>query len=160
LKASIHGVIRGALVIAGIQGIISGIGFAIFGVPNAVLWGSLAAVCALVPTLGTTLVFVPIVGYLALTGHIPQAIGLAVWGIFAVGLIDNILGPRLMSQGSSIHPFFILIAVLGGVDLFGPVGLFAGPLVVALFFALFDTYKVHISGKSSPVKVRPSKALL
>lgn len=147
LSVSIHGVIKGTLIVAMIQGVVAGIGFAIFGVPNAVLWGTVAAICALVPTLGTTLIMLPIVGYLLLTGHIPQAIGMLVWAVFAVGLIDNIIGPKLMSRGSTIHPFFILISVLGGVKLFGPIGLFAGPLVVAFFFALFDTYGTYLDEK-------------
>lgn len=141
LSKSIHGVVRGTLVVAVLQGVVAGIGFAIFGVPNAILWGSVTAICALVPTIGTGIAIVPIIIYLLLTGNIPQAIGMFAWGVLAVGLIDNVLGPKLMSRGTAIHPFFMLMGVLGGVRLLGPIGLFAGPLVIACFLVLLDTYR-------------------
>ncbi len=140
LRVSIHSVIRGKLVIAAIQGIIAGIGYVIFGVPNPILWATVTAVCALVPTFGTTIIFVPIIAYVAFTGDTGAAVGLSIWGLLAVGLIDNLWGPRLMSRGGNVHPFFILIAVLGGVEVFGPVGLFAGPLIVSFFFSVFEAY--------------------
>ena len=140
LSASIHSVIKGKLLISGIQGIIAGVGYAIFGVPNAVLWATLTAICALVPNFGTAIAMVPIIGYLVLTGDMGGAVGLSVWGLLAVGLIDNILGPKLMSRGADVHPVFVLLGVLGGIQLFGAVGLFAGPLVVSFFFAVFTAY--------------------
>jgi predicted PurR-regulated permease PerM len=140
LSASIHSVIKGKLLISGIQGIIAGLGYAIFGVPNAVLWATLTAICALVPNFGTAIAMVPIIGYLVLTGDMGSAVGLAVWGFFAVGLIDNILGPKLMSRGADVHPVFVILGVLGGIKLFGAVGLFAGPLIVSFFFAVFTAY--------------------
>lgn len=143
LDDSIHGVIRGTLIVAVIQGVVAGVGFTIFGIPNAVLWGAVAALCALVPTVGTAIISVPMVGYLLLIGHIPQAVGMTVWAIFAIGLIDNLVGPYLMARGGRVHPFFVLIGVLGGIELLGPIGLFAGPLIISCFFALFDVYVAH-----------------
>lgn len=140
LSLFVHSLIKGTLAVAVIQGISAGIGFLIFGVPNAVLWASVTVMCALVPTLGTSIIFIPVVAYLAFTGHTVSAIGVGLWGLCAVGLIDNLLGPRLMSRGSNMHPFFTLMAVLGGVHLFGPIGVFAGPLIVSLFFAVCKTY--------------------
>lgn len=140
LSLSIHSLIKGTLVIALFQGISAGIGFVIFGVPNALLWASVTVVCALVPTLGTTIIFVPIVAYMALSGHTVAAVGVALWGVTAVGLLDNILGPKLMSRGSNLHPFFTLMAILGGIQLFGAVGVLAGPILVSLFFAICKTY--------------------
>ena len=69
-----------------------------------------------------------------------QAAGLLIWGMVAVGLIDNFLGPRLIGRGIEIHPLLILISVLGGVSLFGPMGFILGPLVLSLFFALLEIY--------------------
>ncbi len=144
LAHSIHSVITGTLVVAAVQGVVAGIGFYIFGVPNAFLWGSIAGICALLPMLGATIITGPMVLFLFFTGETGAAFGLLIWAVCAVGLVDNLIGPRLMSRGGSVHPFFILIAVLGGVNLFGPVGLFAGPLIVSFFFALFDAYSNHI----------------
>jgi predicted PurR-regulated permease PerM len=140
LTLSVHSLIRGTLVVALIQGVVAGVGFVIFGVPNAFLWASITVFAALIPTLGTTIIILPMVAYLALSGHMLSAAGLAVWGMSAVGLIDNILGPKLMSRGTNMHPFFTLLSVLGGVRLFGPIGVFAGPLLVSLFFAVCYTY--------------------
>jgi predicted PurR-regulated permease PerM len=144
LSASIHGVIRGSLLVALIQGSVASVGFLIFGVPEALFWGAVTALCALVPTLGTSLVMVPMIIYLFITGDTASAIGMLVWALGAVGLIDNLVGPFLMSRGGQVHPFFILMSVLGGVVLFGPVGLFAGPLATALFFAVFSAYTSHM----------------
>jgi predicted PurR-regulated permease PerM len=140
LGSAVNSVIRGQVAIALIQGILTGIGFAIFGIPNPVLWGSFAAVASLLPTLGTSLVIAPAVLFLFFTGDLFGAVGLLVWGVCAVGLIDNFLGPILIKRGMKIHPFIILISVLGGIALFGPVGFIAGPVALALLFALLEVY--------------------
>ena len=142
IKIAVNSVIRGQLMIAVLQGILTGVGFALFNVPNPMIWATVAAVASLVPTLGTGLVLVPALVFLFLTHNIPSLIGLLIWGIVAVGLVDNILGPILIKRGVHIHPFIILISVLGGIALFGPVGFVAGPVVLSLLFALLDLYPV------------------
>jgi len=141
LGEAVSSVVKGSLLIAIIQGTLSGIGFAIFGVPNAALWGSIAAICALVPGVGTSLVLVPGIIYLVVTGHGPAAIGLTAWGALAVGLIDNILGPYVVGKGARLHPLLVLFAVLGGISFFGALGFLFGPLTVSLFAALLDLSK-------------------
>jgi predicted PurR-regulated permease PerM len=145
LSDSIRSVIRGTMIIVIIQGIVAGFGFWMFGVPNPVLWGTFAAVSALIPGVGTAPVVVPAIIYLFMSGQTLPAIGMLIWGSFAVGLIDNFLGPKLVSRGSGVHPFFILIAVLGGLQLFGPVGFLAGPLLASLFFVLLDIYSLSLN---------------
>ncbi len=140
LSGSVHSIISGTLVVAVVQGILAGIGFTIFGIPNAVIWGTITALSALIPGVGTSLILLPAVAYLFIIGENGQAIGLLIWAMFAVGLVDNFLGPKLMSRGNQIHPFFILISVLGGIKLLGPVGFLAGPLALTLFFSLLDIY--------------------
>lgn len=142
LSLAINSIIKGSLLIALIQGILSGVGFTIFGVPSAALWGSLAAIGALVPGVGSAIVIAPVVGYLFFMGHTGAAIGLIVWGALAVGTIDNFLGPLLVGRGVRIHPMFILFAVIGGIEFFGPLGFILGPLVLSLLFALLDIYKM------------------
>jgi len=151
LKTAINSVIRGQLMIAVIQGILTGIGFAIFGVPSPFMWAAVAAVASLVPTLGTSLVLIPAVVFLFFTGHIAAMIGLIIWGVAAVGLVDNLLGPILIERGLKIHPFIILLSVLGGIALFGPVGFIAGPVALSLLFALLDIYPIII--KPASVKI-------
>ena len=104
----------------------------------------MAAVAALMPGIGTALVVVPGIIYLFATGVTGSAIGLAIWGVVIVGLVDNVVGPILMRRGITVHPVFILFAILGGLSVFGPVGLFLGPLIIALLFALVDIYKLII----------------
>ena len=139
-----HSLIRGTLVIAVLQGIFVGVGFVIFGVPNPVLWGSVAAISALIPTLGTGLVSTPAIIFLFATGQIAPAIGLTAWSLFVVGLVDNIIGPKLIGGGAKIHPLFILISVLGGLAIFGISGFLLGPLIFGFLVALSEIYKVKI----------------
>jgi predicted PurR-regulated permease PerM len=148
LKTAVNSVIRGQITIALIQGVLTGIGFAIFGVPNPVIWGTVAALASLVPTLGTSLVIAPALIFLFATGHFFQMIGLLIWGIGAVGLIDNFLGPILIERGVKIHPYIILISVLGGIGLFGPIGFIAGPVVLSLLYALLDIYPTLVKQSS------------
>lgn len=142
LELAINSVIKGSIAVALIQGAVSGVGYAIFGVPNAVLWGSVTAIAALIPGIGTGLVLIPAILYLFFSGETISAIGMLIWGMTAVGLVDNFLGPKLIGRGVQLHPFLILLSLLGGISIFGPVGFLLGPLVFSLFFALLEIYSV------------------
>lgn len=144
LVRAVNSVIRGSFIISLVQGFLVGIGFLIFGVPNFVLWGTIAAIGSLLPTLGTGIVMVPASLYLFFSGSIGAAIGLAIWGFVIVGLVDNMLLPMLVGKGFTVHPVFVLFSIIGGVLFFGPVGLFLGPLIIALLFALLEIYKLII----------------
>lgn len=136
--------IRGTLVVATLQGLLTGLGFLIFDVPNPVLWGFLAAISALVPTLGTGIILLPAIFFLIATGSVAAGIGLAAWGTLVVGLLDNLLAPKLIGGRSKIHPLFILLAVLGGLAMFGISGFLLGPLILGFLVALSEIYKVKI----------------
>ena len=142
LEHTIFSVIQGSLSVAVIQGLLTGLGFWLFGVPNAVLWGSVAAVAALIPGIGTGLVIAPGILYLVVTGNQFGAIGLTVWGSIAVGMIDNVLLPKFLGARARIHPLFVLVSVLGGLSFFGPSGFLLGPLVLSLLYGLGDIYIV------------------
>lgn len=137
---AVNSVIKGSLIIAIVQGLLTGIGAALFGLPNPVMWGTVATLSSLIPGIGTALVLIPAIVYLFLTGSTGAGIGLIIWGIIVVGLVDNFLAPYIINKGMKIHPFFILIAVLGGIALFGPIGFLLGPIVLAFLFALLDIY--------------------
>ena len=136
LEHAINSVIRGSLTIALIQGVLTGIGFTLFGVPNGVLWGVVATLAALIPGVGTSLVLVPGVAYLFVIGAMTPAMGLLIWSVIAVGLIDNLLGPKLVGKSMQIHPLIVLLSVFGGLAFFGPSGIFLGTLCTGLLFAL------------------------
>ncbi|MEK7499844.1 MAG: AI-2E family transporter [Patescibacteria group bacterium] len=140
LAVAINSVTRGNLTVALIQGLITALGFIIFGVPSAALWGSVAAIAALVPSVGTALVTIPAIIYLYLSGTTLLAGGLLIWGIVAVGLIDNFLGPKLVERGTKLHPFLILLSILGGIGFFGPLGFLLGPIILSLLFAFLEIY--------------------
>jgi len=137
---AINSVIKGYLVVALVQGLVSGVGYMFFGLPAPAIWGFAAGLAALVPSLGTGLVSIPAIIYLFATGHTIAAILLILWSVLIVGLIDNILAPSLINKGMAIHPFLILISILGGVSLFGPVGFIAGPVTLSLLSALLHMY--------------------
>lgn len=140
LKSAVSAAVKGNLAIGLIQGALTGIGFTIFGVPNAVLWGSVATIAAFLPGIGTALVIAPAIIFLFFTNNTFGGIGLLVWGITAVGLIDNLLGPRLVGRGMQLHPLAVFIAVLGGLAFFGPLGFLLGPLAMSVCMALIDIY--------------------
>ncbi len=142
--ATINSVMKGTFFIALFQGFFAGLGFVIFGIPSPVLWGCLAAICSLIPGIGTALVIAPAVAYLAITGETGFAVGLAAWGILIVGLADNFLIPYFYKKGMKIHPLFILFSVLGGLVAFGPVGFLLGPIILSLLFSLLSVYRSFV----------------
>lgn len=141
LRSVINSVIKGTLVVAVIQGILAGLGFFTFGVPNAAIWGAVTIVTALLPAIGTALITIPAIIYLFVVGNTVGGIGLLIWSIVIVAGIDNFLRPKLIERDIRIHPFLILLSVLGGIRMFGPIGFLIGPLILSLLFALFDIYK-------------------
>lgn len=140
LELAISSVVKGNFTIAFIQGFLTAIGFMIFGVPNAVLWGTAAAIAALVPSVGTSLVFIPAIILMFIKGQVFSAAGLLLWGALAVGLIDNFLGPKLIGRGMKLHPLLILFSVFGGLTFFGLIGFILGPIILSLLFALLHIY--------------------
>jgi len=152
IESAINSVIKGNLTVAVIQGALTAAGFAVFGVPNAVLWGSVTVIAALIPGVGTSLVLIPAILFLFLSGKFLSGFGLLAWGAGAVGLIDNFLGPKLVGRGMQMHPFIILLAVLGGIGFFGPMGFLLGPLTMSLLFAFLEIISsVKSQGKNDEI---------
>ena len=137
---AINSIVRGSLMIALVKGFLTALGFAIFGVPNPILWGVVSALASFVPIVGSGVVIAPAVLYLSAAVSYPAAVGLAIWGVVLIGLSDNFLSPILMKKGMKIHSFVILLSILGGLGFFGPIGFIAGPVILSLLFALFDIY--------------------
>jgi predicted PurR-regulated permease PerM len=140
LERAANSTIKGTLIVALVQGALAGLGFVIFGLPQPFLWALVATLSALIPAVGTSLVVVPASIYLFVAVSPAAGILNIVWGFFAVGTIDNYLRPKLMEKGVDAHPFIVLLGILGGINLFGPIGFIIGPLAVSLFFALLEMY--------------------
>lgn len=144
LNSAINRIIKGSFFIAIVQGILVSIGLAIFGVPNAVLWGLVAGIASFIPTLGTSIVMAPAILFLFFTGMPLHALGLSIWAIVFVGLIDNLLSPYVISQNTDIPSLFILFSILGGISLMGPVGILIGPLALSLLYSLISIYRREV----------------
>jgi predicted PurR-regulated permease PerM len=144
LRLSVRSIIGGSITVSICQGIVSGIGYAIFGIPNPALWGMLTGLSALIPGVGTAIIMVPAIVYAFVAGTLFQGIGLGIWGLVAVGMLDNFLSPKLIGSGMRIHPLVILFSIIGGLTFFGPEGFILGPLTISLFLALFSIYRLIV----------------
>ena len=137
LSSVTRAVVKGTVLTALVQGCLTGIGFAVVGLPAPVVFGVVAAVLSVVPFGGTALVWVPAVIALAVKGHYPQAGILLAFGI-VISSVDNFLKPLLISGRSPLPTLAVFIGVLGGLAAFGMIGLFLGPVVIALVLALIE----------------------
>jgi predicted PurR-regulated permease PerM len=146
LGHAINGVIKGYVIVGLAQGLLMGIGLAIFGVPTPALWAVLAAFASLIPTIGTATIAIPAVIYLVVTGHTPAAIGMTIWAVLIVGMIDNLLNPFVIGSRVDIPPLMVLFSVLGGIALMGPIGILVGPLAVSLLYSLVSIYRASFQG--------------
>lgn len=141
LEHAVSGIMKGYVLVALIQGVLLGIGLWIFGVPHPALWGLIAGLASVIPTIGTAVVAIPAVIYLYVSGATGPAIGLGIWSLTLVGTIDNLLNPIVMGKKVSLPPLVILFAILGGIALVGPAGIIIGPLSVSLLYTLMLIYR-------------------
>jgi predicted PurR-regulated permease PerM len=132
IENTIIGTVYGGLVVAAVQGMLIGLALWVFGIPSPVLWAVVAAFFALLPLVGTAAVWAPAAVYLLVTGHYAQALILVGWGAGIVGTMDNFLRPYLISGRVQMHTLVIFFAVFGGVSVFGFLGLFIGPVILAI----------------------------
>jgi predicted PurR-regulated permease PerM len=139
VSASVYGVVA----IATIQGFLGGIMFWILGIPSALLWAVLMAFVCMIPVAGSFLVWLPLSIYLMLTGQWTKAIILIVWGALVISTIDNFLRPKLVGGQTRLHELLVFFAVLGGISVFGLLGIVLGPVVLAITLGLLRTFQVH-----------------
>ena len=110
------------------------------GIKGAVFWGTVMVVLSIIPAIGTGLVWVPAAVYLFATGQVGAGIGLTVWCVGVVGTADNFLRPRLIGKDTKMPDLLVLLGTLGGLSLFGAVGVIIGPVVAALFITIWEIY--------------------
>ena len=133
--------IYGVLVISAIQGTLGYLIFLVLGLPSPLLWGVVMFLMSMIPMAGAFVVWVPAALYLLLTGSYVKAILLAVWGIVVIGSIDNFLSPRLVGRRARLHELLIFFSVLGGLQVFGVLGLVIGPVLAAITLALIEVVR-------------------
>jgi len=122
---------------------LGGLAFWVLGLPSALLWGVLMTLLSMIPMTGSWLVWIPAALYLVATGHWVKAIILVAWGALVVGTIDNFLRPRLVGKRAHLHELLVFFSVLGGLRLFGLLGLVLGPVVLAIAIALLSATRVR-----------------
>jgi predicted PurR-regulated permease PerM len=135
--ASVYGVVTIAL----LQGVLCGAMFWMLEIPAAALWGAVTVFASLLPVVGAFAVWGPGVAYLALTGALPRAVVLAIWGTVVVSGIDNVLRPRLVASRVGLSELAMFFALLGGLSVFGALGVVLGPVVFATAAAMVETLR-------------------
>jgi predicted PurR-regulated permease PerM len=134
----IRATIKGSIVVAIVQGLIGGLIFWALGIQGALLWAVVMAFFSLLPAIGTGLVWAPVAIYLLATGAVWQGIVLIFCGVFIIGLVDNLLRPMLVGRDTRIPDYVVLISTLGGIEIFGFNGIVIGPVIAALFIAVWN----------------------
>jgi predicted PurR-regulated permease PerM len=137
ISASLYGV----LVIASIQGFLGGLAFWALGLPSPIVWGVVMTLLSMIPMAGAFIVWVPAALFLVATGHLTKAIILAAWGALVIGTVDNFLRPKLVGEKTKLHELFIFFSVIGGLKVFGVLGIVLGPVVLAVTLALLDVFR-------------------
>jgi len=133
-------VIYGQIIIGVIQGIIIGIGFFVVQVPNALLLTIIAGIASVLPIVGPALVWVPVAIFLIIAGNPVPAVILSLFGIISSS-IDNILRPIITSRATRMHSSLVLVGMIGGLFLFGILGLILGPLILAYLLVILEMYR-------------------
>jgi len=139
-RAIATSVIYGQIIIGIIQGLILGVGLLIFRVPNSLIFTLLAVLAGIFPIVGTTLVWVPVVIYLFISGDTFSSIGVTIFGVVS-STVDNFLRPIIVSKRTNINSLLILIGMIGGFFLFGILGFILGPLVLAYLLIILELYR-------------------
>ena len=147
-KKITYTIVFAQLFVALAQGVVGAIGFYIFGLPLPIFWGVVMAFLALFPVIGPPIVWVPASLFLVLSGYLIQdyivaakGIGLFVYGLFIISTIDNILRIKIIHAKAEVHPLIVIAGVIGGVNLFGIIGLFVGPIFISMLITYFQSFK-------------------
>jgi predicted PurR-regulated permease PerM len=134
----IRATVKGNVVVAIVQGALGGLAFWFLGVHAPVLWGVVMAFLSLLPAVGSALVWVPVAIYFLITGALWQGVCLIAYGVFVIGLVDNVLRQMLVGKDTKMPDYVVLIATLGGMAIFGINGFVIGPVIAAMFMAVWD----------------------
>lgn len=134
-------VVKGHILVAIVSGIVGGIGFYIVGISNVMFWTFLMIILSFIPMVGSTIVWLPAAAYLALVGELYSGVFLFLYGLVVMGAVDNIVRPLVVDKESDLHPASIIIGVIGGLYLFGAIGMLIGPIVIAVFKSALTVYR-------------------
>ena len=139
----------GVIAVAAAQGFLCGLGAWITGLPSPTLWGVAAAIVSVLPLFGSALVWLPAAAVLFLQGSVGRGVFMLIWGAGLVGTIDNFIRPWVVTAKLPVHPLIVFVAMLGGVDAFGLMGILFGPVILAVTMALFRMLREELGGSES-----------
>jgi predicted PurR-regulated permease PerM len=142
----VRATVKGDLLVALLQGVLGGLAFWALDIRAPLVWGVLMAVVSLLPAFGAALIWLPVAIYLLISGSIWQGIALIVFGTLVIGLVDNFLRPILVGKDTKMPEYVVLISTLGGLEAFGLIGFIMGPLITAMFLAVWDI-RTHLRDK-------------
>jgi predicted PurR-regulated permease PerM len=126
-----------------IQGILAGLGFLFSGLGNPILWGTLAGFMAFLPIVGASIIFIPATIVLFLQGETGMALIFLIYSVCYSAFIEYIAKPRLIGKGMRMNPLLVFIGILGGLKLFGILGVVYGPLIMTIFLTLAEIYRLE-----------------
>jgi len=129
-----------------VQGILGGFGFFIFGLNSSFLWGTVIALMAFLPIIGASIVFLPAAAILILQGKTSLGLGFLAYNIFYSSIIEYLIKPKLIGKGMQMNSLLIFIGIIGGIKLFGILGIIYGPLIITIFMTLAEIYRMEYKG--------------
>ncbi|MDG2281680.1 MAG: AI-2E family transporter [Longimicrobiales bacterium] len=138
--------IKGTLVVGAVQGLLGGIIFTILGIQGAIFWGVVMIFLSILPAVGATLVWLPAALFLVVGGAAAKGLILLIYGFFVIGLADNILRPLLVGRDTKMPDWMILVSTLGGLTTFGISGFVIGPIIAAMFLAIWTMFGEQQAG--------------
>ncbi len=141
LYTTMMAVVRGLLLTAMIQGLTGAFGYWLAGVPAPAMFGMLTALAALVPFVGTSLVWLPLSAAMFYLKGFNTGLFVLLWGALAVGLVDNFLRPILIGRGAKLPVFLLFLGIFGGLKIYGPIGIFLGPLLISCVIVFLQIYR-------------------
>lgn len=140
-RRAVDAVLFGVLAVSVVQGATAGLGWWLFGLPEPLFWGFVLVIASIVPYVGAHAVLIPAGLWLIATGDVPRGIGVVLFSMFVVGLVDNVVRPLLIGRRGGVHPGLVLVGVVGGVPAFGGIGILLGPIVLAIFVAVIEVWR-------------------
>lgn len=168
-KDTLNAIAYGTLAMAAIQGALAGLAFWFLGITSPVAWGIVTTICALLPIIGTAFVLLPAICMFIFSGHWIKGLILVIWAVAVVHPVDNVLRPYMIGERVKLSTLYVFFALLGGLKTFGGLGVFIGPLILALTVALFrflreekraDSWSFQEQfGSDSPPRQQPSTGL-
>ncbi|MCC6502565.1 MAG: AI-2E family transporter [Deltaproteobacteria bacterium] len=148
-RGVIYATIYGGIMVGLVQALLGGLAFWFLGVPAALLLGFVMFFATFLPSVGSSLVWGPVAAYLFLKGDIFGGTMLVIWGVFVIGLVDNILRPYIIGGKTNLHPLLLFFSIFGAVNVFGLIGIIAGPLILSIGQAVIEFYHEYVKSQNT-----------